>query len=709
MTRPVAAVQEHWSTFCALVAASARATARQLRLVLFPLLAILSVATTFYAIASSRWLPMWRPPLTMVNLLRWWRPLSALLGWYLLNVVLVFWSVALTHAALAALRQQPVSFGATVRVALRRLPAILGFAAVAATLGVVASSLERRSHWVVRASMAVFGQSWTLISLFALTAMAGERLGPLDSLRRGRVLLRATWAEKRLTTLGMGLLWVPLLALESAGVGLAQTWQPGLTPAAIWLCLSVNILGWATFWLLERVYVAAVYCYAVEGVVPASFETEELYGSWLARPSPLPAGSPAPPVPDSAPAPDFLGWLRRQENGPTPTGALLATLAATVAAVAYVGSRPGLVKGLDPVTPAESLIVGDVTFPGSPRLYATRELRGGGNTLGITAGPAPWGASVFVLQEEGMKALGRQLRPIDYRPLEIPLRFFNEIAAFEPSPGTLVFVGDAEGRADDAEVVALSGKGELLFRQAVYPEPRTFEERPHAHAVDAVAPIRTPAGWGVAVGYNGSHGLCFLDERGSETWCKKDLGNVWFVTALDCDGDGWEDILSLSPGGRPEPAACYKTDGTLMGQLELPDVWALRAVDLDDDGKKELTYVANEKDSVRLGAIRADGKPLVEMRVACGPKRCAFRVAPMAVRRSRQGPKDIVGLGPDGELLGISLSGQRWKAGRDYSHLTVIDLDDDGLDEVIGLEWPRQKQHNSRNVTAWTWRSDGGQ
>ena len=104
---------------------------------------------------------------------------------------------------------------------------------------------------------------WRASARHAVTRSAG-----------GATLLGSNWAARRLTTLGMGLLWVPLLAARSGLLWLAGDRNvPGRASQAA-IRQRRNTWLWAAFWLLERVYVAAVYCYAVEGVVPASFAGE---------------------------------------------------------------------------------------------------------------------------------------------------------------------------------------------------------------------------------------------------------------------------------------------------------------------------------------------------------------------------------------------------------------------------------------------------
>jgi hypothetical protein len=697
MKAPVEAVKEHWSTFWALVRASADAVRRQWRLAVFPVAAVVAIAVTsmtgLAAIGSIFRRPDDPPPFGVVG-----STVLMFLGlWYLTTVILLFWSVALTSAALAALRGARISVISAIGVAVRRLPALLGFALLAATFGAALGAIERRSHWVQRALLAVFGFSWTLLSLFALTAMAGERLGTLDALRRGTTLLGSDWAARRLTTLGMGLLWVPLLALQAGALWLAGDEDSPAGVVAASISTGIIVIAWAAFWLLERVYVAAVYCYAVEGVVPASFAGEQFDGLWRAIDA-----APVAARRDAGPQPTLRGWLARQELRSHRRRAAVALGIAMVLAGLSLGFDPRLRGLVAAHFPGAGARIDATNFPTGPKLLRTLRLQGE-DTDGITSLVTSDGPRVFVFQKRGFVVLDDNLRVVQRTLLPPNAMAIRDVTTFEVTPGSHVLVGHAWNTSREERVVAVSPDGSVLFETPAIFSLSDLGGHRQAAGVLSAAPVRTPDGWGVAVGYdNFLFGLCFLDQRGQQRWCNRQLGTAQFTAALDCDDDGRDDIVSGPLKGNSS-FGCYTTGGEHLEDVGAPRrVWAMRAVDLDGDGRKELTYASTELNHTsRFGIMRADGTTIADVHLAGRPQ----RHAPVAVRRTRQGPHDVVTLGPEGELVGVSMSGERWSAGRGYHALTVVDLDGDALDEIVAIGRAAAGREHGYHypIVAWTW------
>jgi hypothetical protein len=234
----------------------------------------------------------------------------------------------------------------------------------------------------------------------------------------------------------------------------------------------------------------------------------------------------------------------------------------------------------------------------------------------------------------------------------------------------------------------------------------TWRMREGGDAVDDIAAIHVPGqGDLVAVGYNGFGGLCLLDADGGEKWCNKSIGNVSFVTAFDCDRDGRDDILSLSPHSHPyfgSKLGCYSTEGTLVRDLDVPtDPYGLRAFDARGGGRRDL--VAWYHDGVLGGALvlaawTSEGHVLGELRLQTEANPVSAAIT--AVKLRAGSGSDIAVALPDGWVVGTSLDGERWGhhfAGADGTGLavTALDLDDDGAQELIVA--------SGRTVSAWTW------
>ena len=201
-----------------------------------------------------------------------------------------------------------------------------------------------------------------------------------------------------------------------------------------------------------------------------------------------------------------------------------------------------------------------------------------------------------------------------------------------------------------------------------------------------------------------------------EQWCNRDVRDARVVATLDCNGDQREDILSLSPRGEPfEFLGCYTTDGRHFADVPMarwvPDS-ELRAADLDGDGRKEITYLQLHAGH-RFGARHADGQMLAEAQFDAEMRILVANDVPHRRATHARRPRDVVVLGPKGQLLGLSPSGQRWSAGSGMVSVTSIDLDGDGSEEVIGLDqgdWEMRDRRitgrRQHTVSVWTWSRD---
>ena len=220
-----------------------------------------------------------------------------------------------------------------------------------------------------------------------------------------------------------------------------------------------------------------------------------------------------------------------------------------------------------------------------------------------------------------------------------------------------------------------------------------------------ISAIRVPGqGDFVTVGYNGFKGLCLLDAGGVERWCNKSIGNVTFVTAIDCDGDGRDEILSKSPHSHPffgSKLGCYSPEGKLVRDLNVPaEPYGLRTFDARGDGREDL--LAWYKDGLRgplvLAAWTPGGQVLGELRLQTAMN--VVNATITAVKLRAAAGSDIAVALADGWVVGTSLDGERWGlhiAGADGLPLALaaLDLDDDGARELIIA--------SGKTVSAWTW------
>lgn len=144
---------------------------------------------------------------------------------------------------------------------------ILGYAAIAATVGVILNLLSRRDDIGSQLVGALGGAAWGLATFLVVPVLVVERVSPIDALKRSASLLKRTWGEQIIGNAGIGL-FTGLLIVATAllGVGLvmlaAATGLVALVVIAVAIAVVAVAAVAAVSSALDTIYRAAVYRYA---------------------------------------------------------------------------------------------------------------------------------------------------------------------------------------------------------------------------------------------------------------------------------------------------------------------------------------------------------------------------------------------------------------------------------------------------------------
>jgi len=267
---------ERLSRSFALVKASCNVLAANKRLMVFPLLSGLCTLI----VAASFLLPLFGSGV-LTHLDRGqmtpWRGVL-LFGFYLAQYfVILFFNVALVGAATIHLRGGTPSLADGLRIATSKLPAILGYAVITATVGMVMRAIEERAGFVGRLITGLIGVAWSLATFLVVPVLVNEQVGPFDAVRNSADLLKRTWGENLVGNVGIGLAF-SLLTLLVLVIGFALIMLAVSTHATeailfvVVLCVLVGLLLATVQSALHGIYAAAVYRYAQEGDAGVGFD-----------------------------------------------------------------------------------------------------------------------------------------------------------------------------------------------------------------------------------------------------------------------------------------------------------------------------------------------------------------------------------------------------------------------------------------------------
>jgi Family of unknown function (DUF6159) len=241
-------------------------------LLIFPLLSTLAIIVLMVSFA----LPVWavyhnlQATLTDGSTTHTARLLSYV-GIYVFYVIsysiVMFFNSALIAVALQRLDGEPASVREGLQTAIANLPAILGYAVIAATIGTLLRAIEDRVGFIGRMVTAIIGAAWTFATAMTLPVLVVENVGPVEAISRSLDLLRKNWGENLIgnggISIGMAVIAIPLVgaavlvfmyAISTKALGM-------IVLAAILLIVTVVGVSLVSA-TLHAIYTAALYRFA---------------------------------------------------------------------------------------------------------------------------------------------------------------------------------------------------------------------------------------------------------------------------------------------------------------------------------------------------------------------------------------------------------------------------------------------------------------
>lgn len=212
-----------------------------------------------------------------------------LFAFYLVQYfVIIFFNSALIGAAMIRLNGGDPTVADGFRIARSKLPAIFGYAVIAATVGVALRALQERVGFIGQFVVGLIGLAWTVTSFLVVPVLVSQDIGPVDAVKRSAELLKKTWGQNLIGTGGIGIVFgLAIFAYVLVGAGLiVLAVSSGILAIMITTIIAV-VIGFLLLILfqaaLQGVYAAALYRYATEGDAGAGFDKDLVAGAFKVK------------------------------------------------------------------------------------------------------------------------------------------------------------------------------------------------------------------------------------------------------------------------------------------------------------------------------------------------------------------------------------------------------------------------------------------
>ena len=204
------------------------------------------------------------------------------------SIVTIYFNTALTGAVLRQIDGQTATLGDGLAVANSRKRAILGWALLVTTVGLVLAVIRDKGGVAGRVVAWIGDIAWTLATFFVVPILATHNIGPIDALKQSGSLFKRTWGEQVVGNAGIGIfsfiigLPLVLVAIVVAGLGFATGSIPVIVVALIIAGLLIG-LAIAIGSTLSGIYRTVLYRWATSGEVAAGFPQEAVTGAFVPK------------------------------------------------------------------------------------------------------------------------------------------------------------------------------------------------------------------------------------------------------------------------------------------------------------------------------------------------------------------------------------------------------------------------------------------
>lgn len=190
--------------------------------------------------------------------------------------VIFFFNAALVGAAMMRLDGGDPTVSDGLRIARGRLVQIFGYAAIAATVGLVLRAIEERAGFIGRWIAGLLGVAFTVATFLTVPLLVSRDIGPVEAVKESASMLKKTWGENVIGNGGMGLVF-SVGYIVVAVIGMTFVFLAASTGNAVLIVATLALAVLAVMALalvqsaLQGVYSAALYRYATSGDTADAF------------------------------------------------------------------------------------------------------------------------------------------------------------------------------------------------------------------------------------------------------------------------------------------------------------------------------------------------------------------------------------------------------------------------------------------------------
>jgi hypothetical protein len=214
------------------------------------------------------------------------------LTYFGLAFIATFFNVCVVYTTKVRFEGGNATFGESLRFAFSRLGLIFQWSLIAATVGLLLRLLDNLAQRfgkigeiVMRIIIGMLGLAWSILTIFVVPVLVYEGLGPIDAIKKSAHVIKHTWGESLIKSIGLGLvqfLVFALLIVLSGGLTyvLSSAFQEMGLLIGIGIGVLLVFLAGLIFSVASTIFNTALYVYANHNIIASGFNEEIVKGAF---------------------------------------------------------------------------------------------------------------------------------------------------------------------------------------------------------------------------------------------------------------------------------------------------------------------------------------------------------------------------------------------------------------------------------------------
>jgi hypothetical protein len=209
---------------------------------------------------------------------------GALFIWYFVSwFIVLFFNVGVVACARIRLDGGDPTVADGFRAARENLKAIVIWALISATVGLILRIVAERSKIVGQLIAKFLGAAWAIATYFVVPVMIFEKRGPKESMASSTELISRTWGESLVAGAGVGII-IMLLGLGGLAFPIVGFF---ISATAAVIGLGVMVLYWVLLAIISSaltgIYRTGLYLYARDGKISQGFDQQLVQSAFAGK------------------------------------------------------------------------------------------------------------------------------------------------------------------------------------------------------------------------------------------------------------------------------------------------------------------------------------------------------------------------------------------------------------------------------------------